>query len=130
LPVRPDELDVDGAEAIGHGNNQPVVISLDIENHAATLENARTAELLLYFCRAFSIGFLGLIDPRQKRLLGIWALLPVGFQMADGDYSHGSMIVPAWDQRQIARFCTNAARAPHLTVVHWSWSHQNPKTQT
>ena len=74
--MRTNELDVDGTEAIGQGNDQQVVIPLDVEDHAATLENARAAELFLYLCRAFPISLLGLIDPRQERLLGIRAQLP------------------------------------------------------
>ena len=56
--MRTNELDVGGTEAIGHGNDQPVVIPLDVEDHAATLENARAAELFLYLCRVFPISLL------------------------------------------------------------------------
>jgi hypothetical protein len=45
LPVRADELDVDPLHFVGHANDQPVVVALDVEHHAVVRNDARVAVL-------------------------------------------------------------------------------------
>ena len=82
--------------------NQPVLVPLDVENHAIALGEGRTPVLLLHLRRFAPICLLHFAVPRQKRLLGVGVIRPEGPKGAFRDDPHRSKykVVPSRMQVQ------------------------------
>ncbi len=66
-----DKLDKYQPCMIGQGCHQAIIVALDVENRAAPLEDARSAELRLDVCRCLPLRAANRIMPGAQRLLGI-----------------------------------------------------------
>lgn len=56
MRVSSDELDVDPLHAVGDGDDQTVVIALDVEYHPVVSDDAGIAELRFHICRTCPLG--------------------------------------------------------------------------
>ena len=99
--VGADELHIDRLVMVSNRDHQPVVVALDVEHHAAILEDARASILLLDLGGLHPRGLLGFINPRLEWLLGSWVLFPESAEKFDGNDVHGLIIVPFWDMAAI-----------------------------
>ncbi len=63
------EFDVTDAQFVGDGNDQAVVIALDVKNDAPVFQHASAAVLFLDVRRLLPSGFAGFIEPCFKGLL-------------------------------------------------------------
>src|SRR5690606_36145184 len=92
-----DELDVDGLEPVGNGDDQPIVINLDVEHHAIVADEAGVGVAAPDVLRRRPSGMPGFVVPSLEGLLGIRVAFPETPQGADGDNSHSGNLVPFWD---------------------------------
>jgi hypothetical protein len=71
--MRSYELDVDRTELISNGHNQPIPVSMNIEDDAVVPDKARTPIAILYLLRRCPRGLPCLVIPCLQGLLGIGA---------------------------------------------------------
>lgn len=83
-----NETDVHNAIRVVDLHYQPVVISLDVEDHAIPSHDARAGVLLLKSRGRVPILLLNFPKPRQKRFLRVRMYLPELPKSLLGDDSH------------------------------------------
>ena len=115
-----DEFDVNGPEAIGDRYNEPVIVSLDIENHTPILEDAGTSVLRLDVCWLRPVRSLDFAPSSLEMLLGIRKLPPILPKNSGSNDPHRNNIVPYWDTaNQIAtlQIKMEGAKLDQLTEI-------------
>jgi len=74
--MRADELDVDGLEAICHGDDQAIVVALDVEEHAIVANKADARVVILDVAGCGPSGVFCLVVLGLESLFGIRVAYP------------------------------------------------------
>jgi hypothetical protein len=91
------KFDKNQLQLVRQGNDQAVIVALDIKNHPAVLQDAGIAILRFDICGLLPGSFAGFFKPRSKWLLGLTVsgLLSKAFESRDGYDSHYVNYSPA-----------------------------------
>ena len=74
--MRADPGDDDDFGDVVDAHHQSILVSTDVEDHATTLQDARTPELSLQFAGRAPESVLRFLKPGSQRFLGVWMLRP------------------------------------------------------
>jgi len=90
--MRPDEADVDDAERVVDGDDQPVLVALDIENDPVVGYDAGTSVNILDIFRRLPLCLSSILTPGYERHFHVSMTLPKGAQRASCDDTHENII--------------------------------------
>src|SRR5580692_10889313 len=103
--MRADEADVHGEELVLHGDDDPILVALDVEHHAVSCEETGGRVLSLDVVGTAPLRALNLREPGEERLACV--AVPVGkrpdCRAIEDAHMLKSSPFPNWEQGHAAR---------------------------
>ena len=99
--MRSDELHQDTAECVRDVDDQPILISAEIEDDAIVADEInRRSELSFHVRGVAPLGFLRCGEPQANRLFGLRMKLPKLLESSPSDHLHSAQFTmsPKWLQ--------------------------------